>query len=68
MVEMYRTMVKIRLFEGRLPELYATGFTGLTHLYIGQEAVAAGVCANLRREDYILVPFWKSYTFPMRRL
>ncbi len=53
MVEMYRTMVKIRLFEGRLPELYATGFTGLTHLYIGQEAVAAGVCANLRREDYL---------------
>jgi pyruvate dehydrogenase E1 component alpha subunit len=53
MVEMYRTMVKIRLFEGRLPGLYVTGFTGLTHLYIGQEAVAAGVCANLRREDYI---------------
>jgi pyruvate dehydrogenase E1 component alpha subunit len=53
MIEMYRTMVKIRLFEGRLPDLYATGFTGLTHLYIGQEAVAAGVCANLRREDYI---------------
>jgi pyruvate dehydrogenase E1 component alpha subunit len=53
MIEMYRTMVRIRLFEGRLPELYVTGFTGLTHLYIGQEAVAAGVCANLRKEDYI---------------
>jgi len=53
MIDMYRTMVKIRLFEGRLPDLYATGFTGLTHLYIGQEAVAAGVCANLRKEDYI---------------
>jgi pyruvate dehydrogenase E1 component alpha subunit len=53
MIEMYKTMVTIRLFEGRLPELYATGFTGLTHLYIGQEAVAAGVCANLRKEDYI---------------
>jgi pyruvate dehydrogenase E1 component alpha subunit len=53
MVDMYKTMVTIRLFEGRLPELYATGFTGLTHLYIGQEAVAAGVCANLRKEDYI---------------
>jgi pyruvate dehydrogenase E1 component alpha subunit len=50
---MYKIMVTIRLFEGRLPELYATGFTGLTHLYIGQEAVAAGVCANLRKEDYI---------------
>ena len=53
MIEMYKTMMTIRLFEGRLPELYATGFTGLTHLYIGQEAVAAGVCANLRKEDYI---------------
>jgi len=53
MVNMYKIMVTIRLFEGRLPELYATGFTGLTHLYIGQEAVAAGVCANLRKEDYI---------------
>jgi pyruvate dehydrogenase E1 component alpha subunit len=53
MVDMYKIMVTIRLFEGRLPELYATGFTGLTHLYIGQEAVAAGVCANLRKEDYI---------------
>jgi acetoin:2,6-dichlorophenolindophenol oxidoreductase subunit alpha len=53
MVEMYRTMLTIRLFEGRLPDLYVTGFTGLTHLYMGQEAVAAGVCANLRREDYI---------------
>src|SRR3990172_2829539 len=53
MVEMYRTMMTIRLFEGRLPDLYVTGFTGLTHLYTGQEAVAAGVCANLRREDYI---------------
>src|SRR4030067_1791114 len=53
MVEMYRTMATIRLFEGRLPDLYVTGFTGLTHLYTGQEAVAAGVCANLRREDYI---------------
>lgn len=50
---MHKTMVTIRLFEGRLPELYVTGFTGLTHLYIGQEAVAAGVCANLRKEDYI---------------
>jgi pyruvate dehydrogenase E1 component alpha subunit len=53
MIEMYKTMVTIRLFEGRLPELYVTGFTGLTHLYIGQEAVATGVCANLRKEDYI---------------
>ena len=53
MIDLYKTMVTIRLFEGRLVDLYAMGFTGLTHLYIGQEAVATGVCANLRREDYI---------------
>lgn len=53
MVDLYKVMVTIRLFEGRLPQLYARGFTGLTHLYTGQEAVAAGVCANLRKEDYI---------------
>ena len=53
MIDLYKTMVKIRLFEARLPDLYTTGFTGLTHLYIGQEAVAAGVCAHLRIEDYM---------------
>jgi TPP-dependent pyruvate/acetoin dehydrogenase alpha subunit len=53
MVDLLKTMVTIRLFEGRLVDLYAMGFTGLTHLYIGQEAIAAGVCANLRKEDYI---------------
>ena len=52
-VDLYKMMVKIRLFEQRLPDLYTKGFTGLTHLYVGQEAVAAGVCANLKKEDYI---------------
>ncbi|WP_206514636.1 thiamine pyrophosphate-dependent dehydrogenase E1 component subunit alpha [Brevibacillus marinus] len=47
-------MVKIRRFEERVAQLFAEGLIpGFLHLYIGQEAVAAGVCANLRKDDYI---------------
>lgn len=54
LLEMYTTMLKIRLFEERVVDLYARGLVpGMVHLYIGQEAVAAGVCANLRPDDYI---------------
>jgi pyruvate dehydrogenase E1 component alpha subunit len=55
MVEMLRTMLLIRAFEEKADELYALGRThGTMHLSIGQEAVAAGVCAALRSDDYIL--------------
>jgi pyruvate dehydrogenase E1 component alpha subunit len=54
MLNLYRKMVTIRLFEEKIIDLYARGFIpGLAHLYIGEEAVAAGVCANLRKDDYI---------------
>lgn len=54
MLNLYRKMVSIRLFEEKIVDLYARGFIpGLAHLYIGEEAVAAGVCANLRKDDYI---------------
>src|SRR3990170_6621286 len=50
----YRQMLKIRLFEERVNDLYTRAIMpGLAHLYIGQEAVAVGVCEALRREDYI---------------
>lgn len=53
-VEMYTTMNKIRLFESRIAELFADGkVPGFVHLYIGEEAVATGVCANLKDSDYI---------------
>ena len=53
-VEMYRRMLKIRFFEERIVDLYARGLVpGLAHLYIGEEAVAVGACANLRDDDYI---------------
>jgi len=54
LVDMYKTMLKIRMFEEKLEELVTTAvISGFVHLYIGQEAVAAGVCAVLNDTDYI---------------
>jgi pyruvate dehydrogenase E1 component alpha subunit len=54
LVESYRLMWKIRLHELAVKELYLKGrIWGTTHLYTGQEAVAVGVVAQLRRDDYI---------------
>lgn len=54
LVDIFRKMLKIRFFEERIVDLYARGLVpGLAHLYIGEEAVAAGVCAALREDDYI---------------
>ena len=54
LIEMYTTMVKIRTFENRVAELFAGGkIPGFVHLYVGEEAVATGVCANLADKDYI---------------
>ena len=52
--DIYRRMVRIRLFEeaaGRLSE--AGRVPGFIHLYVGQEAVAAGVCTALRDTDQV---------------
>jgi len=52
--EMYRRMTLIRLFEEQANELYrAAKMPGLTHLYLGEEAIAVGVCSALRRDDWI---------------
>ena len=54
MIEMYTTMVKIRLFESKVSELFAANkIPGVVHLYIGEEAVAAGVTATLQKTDFI---------------
>ena len=51
---MYRKMLTIRRFEERASELYAAGrMPGFVHLYIGEEAVATGVCASLTDKDFI---------------
>ncbi len=50
----YEQMVKIRKFDEKVNELYMKALMpGLAHLYIGEEAVAVGVCEALRRDDYI---------------
>jgi len=53
-LQMYAQMYRIRIFEGQVNELYTSAkMPGLAHLYIGQEAVAVGVCQALRADDYI---------------
>ncbi|HJY93028.1 MAG TPA: thiamine pyrophosphate-dependent enzyme, partial [Candidatus Acidoferrum sp.] len=51
---LYRQMVRIRLFEEQVNELYTRALMpGLAHLYIGEEAVAVGICEALRKTDYV---------------
>lgn len=53
-VDMYKKMLEIRYFEERVIRLFAEGqLPGFIHTYVGQEAVAVGVCAALREDDYI---------------
>ena len=53
-LRMFRQMTTIRLFEEQVNDLYTRALMpGLAHLYIGEEAVAVGVCEALTREDYI---------------
>ena len=52
---LYTTMVKIRRFDERTAELFLEGLVkGTAHSYVGEEAVAAAACANLREDDYIV--------------
>ena len=54
LLRMYRRMVMIRLFEEQVNDLYTRALMpGLAHLYIGEEAIAVGVCEALRSDDYI---------------
>lgn len=47
-------MLTIRFFEEKVFELYGQNLVpGTIHLYAGEEAVAVGVCANLRKDDYV---------------
>jgi pyruvate dehydrogenase E1 component alpha subunit len=54
LIHMYRQMMAIRLFEERVNDLYTRALMpGLAHLYIGEEAIAVGVCEALTNEDYV---------------
>jgi acetoin:2,6-dichlorophenolindophenol oxidoreductase subunit alpha len=53
-LEMAERMLRIRAFEAQANQLYLSAkMPGLTHLYVGEEAVAVGVCSALRRDDTI---------------
>jgi pyruvate dehydrogenase E1 component alpha subunit len=57
-VGLLRTMVRIRRFEERCVELYsATKIRGFLHLYIGEEAVAAGVMDALEPDDAVVATY-----------
>lgn len=54
-LDIYERVLRIRRFEEQVGKLFANGqLPGLVHLYIGAEAVGAGVCAALRDDDYII--------------
>jgi acetoin:2,6-dichlorophenolindophenol oxidoreductase subunit alpha len=54
LLEAYRVMRTIRDFEERLHSEFATGeIPGFVHLYAGEEAIAAGVMAHLRPDDFV---------------
>jgi pyruvate dehydrogenase E1 component alpha subunit len=55
LAEIYEKMVRIRKFEETASDLFAQGLIpGLIHLYIGEEAVAVGVCSSLAQDDYVV--------------
>ena len=52
--KMFKDMYKIRRFEETVSKLFEEGeISGFLHLYLGQEAVAVGVCSTLHDDDYI---------------
>lgn len=54
LLHLYETMVTIRVFETRVKEEFAKGrIPGFVHLYAGEEAVATGICTQLRANDKI---------------
>ena len=54
LITIYKTMLRIRRFEERTAALFVEGTVkGTAHSYIGEEAIASAVCANLRKEDYV---------------
>ena len=54
LLDMHRRMVRIRIFEETAGKMMENGkIPGALHLYVGQEAIAAGVMVHLSNEDYI---------------
>jgi len=57
-IDLYRTMVRIRRFEERSLRAYqGKKIGGFLHLYIGQEAVAAGACSLMGKDDHVITAY-----------
>ncbi len=55
LIDLYTTMLTIRRFEERVvEETFAGHLPGFVHSYIGEEAIATGVCKNLTKADRIV--------------
>lgn len=53
-IDAYRKMLRIRFFESKVLDLFLKNFIrGPVHLYLGEEAIAVGVCTALNPDDYI---------------
>lgn len=58
LAQLYRQMFLIRRIEEEAARAYAMGkIGGFLHLYIGQEAVAVGACAAMRKDDYVVTTY-----------
>jgi pyruvate dehydrogenase E1 component alpha subunit len=58
MIQLYKTMILMRRFEEGAAEAYAEGHIGgFMHLYIGQEAVAAGAISSLNHDDVVVASY-----------
>lgn len=56
--DLYRQMLRIRRFEERCAELYSAGkIRGFLHLYVGEEAIAAGTLPTLRDDDSVVATY-----------
>jgi TPP-dependent pyruvate/acetoin dehydrogenase alpha subunit len=53
LIQMFEKMLLIRIVEEKIIDLYRAGVKGLYHLSTGQKAVAVGVCAALKKDDYV---------------
>ena len=54
LLQLFETMFRIRRFEEKATELFKKGvIKGTAHSYAGEEAIAAGTCANLNADDYV---------------
>ncbi len=54
LLDFYRQMLLVRRMEERIAQEYRNGnIPGFVHLYIGEEAVAVGICAHLKKADYV---------------